>query len=110
MLSSRCIVQLAHMAISGPNNPFVRVYIKSTNIGNDGAAAFGYALQNNPTLAVLVLNDCGISSEGCKALADGLRDNNTALRRLNLDRNAIGDDGMSASTSVDIEGITTEVG
>ena len=97
-LSSRCIIQLAHLALSGLTNPVVRVYIHSIYIGDDGAEAFGHAIQDNPTMTVLVLNDCGITSDGCQALANGLSRNingSSALRRLNLDRNSIGDEGMS---------------
>ena len=93
MLTARSISQLAHMALSGPSNTIVRVYVKSTDIGDEGAEAFGHALDGNSTLAVLVLNDCAVTAEGCKALAAGLR-KNSVLRRLNLDRNAIGDEGM----------------
>ena len=93
MLTSRSISQLAQMALSGPSNTIVRVYVKSTDIGDEGAEAFGHALVGNLALSVLVLNDCAVTAEGCKALAAGLR-KNSVLRRLNLDRNAIGDEGM----------------
>ncbi len=53
------------------------------------------ALRRSITLEVLCLKNCSITQHGATAIADGLR-NNSTLRRLNLDRNRIGDEGMAA--------------
>ncbi|XP_021322168.1 NACHT, LRR and PYD domains-containing protein 3 isoform X1 [Danio rerio] len=41
------------------------------------------------------LSDCGITSEGCAALASALRSNPSHLRELNLSWNKLGDSGVS---------------
>lgn len=46
-------------------------------------------------MEVLSLTDSSLSTIGASAVADGLSENST-LRRLNLDRNDIGDVGMAA--------------
>uniref|UniRef100_A0A8C1T4T2 Uncharacterized protein n=1 Tax=Cyprinus carpio TaxID=7962 RepID=A0A8C1T4T2_CYPCA len=40
------------------------------------------------------LNHCGVTDEGCAALASALRSNSTHLRELNLSRNKLQDSGL----------------
>ncbi|XP_039541185.1 ribonuclease inhibitor-like [Pimephales promelas] len=40
------------------------------------------------------LIDCGVTDEGCVALASALRSNPSHLRELNLSENKLGDSGM----------------
>ncbi|XP_043114634.1 NACHT, LRR and PYD domains-containing protein 3-like [Puntigrus tetrazona] len=40
------------------------------------------------------LNDCGVTAEGCRALASALRSNPSHLRELNLSGNKLGDSGV----------------
>ncbi|KAL0185076.1 hypothetical protein M9458_020772, partial [Cirrhinus mrigala] len=41
------------------------------------------------------LSDCGITDEGCAALASALRSNPSHLRHLDLSGNKIGDSGVT---------------
>uniref|UniRef100_A0A672KU90 Uncharacterized protein n=1 Tax=Sinocyclocheilus grahami TaxID=75366 RepID=A0A672KU90_SINGR len=41
-----------------------------------------------------MLRDCGITDEGCAALASALRSNPSHLRELDLSWNKLGDSGM----------------
>ncbi|XP_046692093.1 ribonuclease inhibitor-like [Silurus meridionalis] len=54
------------------------------------------ALLENPECKVktLWLGDCGVSDEGCAALASALRSNPSHLRDLNLYMNKVGDSGV----------------
>ncbi|KAK7147970.1 hypothetical protein R3I94_010485 [Phoxinus phoxinus] len=40
------------------------------------------------------LRDCGVTEEGCAALASALRSNPSHLRYLNLSENKLGDSGV----------------
>jgi len=40
------------------------------------------------------LEDCGVTDEGCVALASALRSNPSHLRKLNLSGNKLGDSGV----------------
>ncbi|KAI5108303.1 NACHT, LRR and PYD domains-containing protein 12-like, partial [Silurus meridionalis] len=53
------------------------------------------ALLENPELY-----DCGVSDEGCAALASALRSNPSHLRELNLSRNKVGDSGVKCLSAV----------
>uniref|UniRef100_A0A671MEU2 Uncharacterized protein n=1 Tax=Sinocyclocheilus anshuiensis TaxID=1608454 RepID=A0A671MEU2_9TELE len=46
-----------------------------------------------PVLLLWQLHDCGITDEGCAALASALRSNPSHLRELDLSHNNIGDSG-----------------
>ncbi|KAK9959354.1 hypothetical protein ABG768_009482, partial [Culter alburnus] len=46
------------------------------------------------------LNDCGVTDEGCAALASALRSNPSHLRYLNLSRNNLGDSGVKMISAV----------
>uniref|UniRef100_A0A673L6Z1 Uncharacterized protein n=1 Tax=Sinocyclocheilus rhinocerous TaxID=307959 RepID=A0A673L6Z1_9TELE len=41
-----------------------------------------------------MLRDCGVTDEGCAALASALRSNPSHLRELNLSGNKLGDSGV----------------
>ncbi|XDV40951.1 hypothetical protein PO909_009927 [Leuciscus waleckii] len=41
------------------------------------------------------LSDCGVTDEGCAALASALRSNPSHLRRLDLSGNNLGDSGVN---------------
>ncbi|KAL0185252.1 hypothetical protein M9458_020949, partial [Cirrhinus mrigala] len=41
------------------------------------------------------LSDCGITDDGCAALASALRSNPSHLRHLNLSWNKLGDSGVT---------------
>ena len=93
-LSSRSLVPLCERALPSPSN-LTRFYLTECKCGDEITFALSEALGRNTTLEVLCLKNCDITQQGAKNLADGLR-NNSTLRRLNLDRNKIGDEGMSA--------------
>jgi Ran GTPase-activating protein (RanGAP) involved in mRNA processing and transport len=95
LLSLRSLLPLARLALMGPTNTIERLYIQNVKrLGDEGATALGEALVDNPTLAVLVLSDCSITAQGVRSIAAGLL-RNKVLRRLNLDLNAIGDEGCA---------------
>ncbi|KAI5090306.1 NACHT, LRR and PYD domains-containing protein 12 isoform X19, partial [Silurus meridionalis] len=60
------------------------------------------ALLENPECKVedLRLGVCGVSDEGCAALASALRSNPSHLRELNLTRNKVGDSGVKCVSAV----------
>ncbi|XP_026073127.1 NACHT, LRR and PYD domains-containing protein 12-like isoform X1 [Carassius auratus] len=49
---------------------------------------------NHCKLEILWLRDCGITDEGCVALASALRSNSSLLRHLNLTGNKLGESGV----------------
>ncbi|XP_053494870.1 uncharacterized protein LOC128616309 isoform X13 [Ictalurus furcatus] len=60
------------------------------------------ALLENPQCKVknLRLEYCGVSGEGCAALASALRSNPSHLRELNLSENKLGDSGVKSVSAV----------
>ncbi|KAL0185253.1 hypothetical protein M9458_020950, partial [Cirrhinus mrigala] len=46
------------------------------------------------------LRDCGVTDEGCAALASALRSNPSHLRELDLSRNKIGDSGLTLLSAI----------
>uniref|UniRef100_A0A8C1P7S2 NACHT domain-containing protein n=1 Tax=Cyprinus carpio TaxID=7962 RepID=A0A8C1P7S2_CYPCA len=61
----------------------------------DAVNLFSYVLQNpHCKLEKLGLSDCGITDEGCAALASALRSNPLHLRELDLSGNKLGDLGV----------------
>eukprot|EP00729_Bicosta_minor_P016668 gene16669-5220_t len=74
--------------------------LRSNKIGDDGATALAEVLKNNNTaLATLSLRSNKIGDDGATALAEVLK-NNTALATLDLRSNKIGDDGATALAEV----------
>jgi Ran GTPase-activating protein (RanGAP) involved in mRNA processing and transport len=92
-ITTRSIVPLAKFALTSPSN-IVRLYLRKIELDRDAISALAKALQRNMTTEVLCLTECSIAVKGAKMIAAGLK-NNSTLRRLNLDRNAIGDDGIA---------------
>ncbi|XDV33293.1 hypothetical protein PO909_003749 [Leuciscus waleckii] len=64
-------------------------------LGDSGVKLFS-ALLTNPhcKLEILGLRDCGVTDEGCAALASALRSNPSHLRQLYLSKNKLGDSGV----------------
>lgn len=91
-LSTRSLVPLFERALS-PQSRIQRLYMKECAVGDDVAAALGKALRLNRTLEVCSLTCCSISPKGAADIAEGLKVN-SSLRRLNLDRNHIEDEGF----------------
>lgn len=92
-LSPRSLVPFFQRAM-GESSKIVRLYLKNTQYGDDVARVLSLSLRHNTSLEVLSLMDSSLSAQGASSLADGLV-NNSTLRRLNLDRNHIGDVGMA---------------
>jgi len=98
LLTSRSLVPLFGTCISSPSN-VVRLYIKDCcNTCEDSMEAIAEALPRSKSLEVLSLTSCCITPKGATKIAQGLRQNAT-LRRLNLDDNRIGDDGLAEIVS-----------
>jgi Leucine Rich repeat len=69
------------------NASLVRLELGINCIGNKGAIAFANALEINATIASLGLVDNDIDSEGAMAFLKVLKEGNSALTKLDLDRN-----------------------
>lgn len=98
-LRSRSLVPLFDSCIPSPSN-VMRIYLKNCpKLGQESIEAIAASLPKAKSLQVLCLFECGVTSKGAARLAQGLR-RNTSLRRLNLDRNHIGDSGLTELASV----------
>ncbi|KAK7171333.1 hypothetical protein R3I93_003819 [Phoxinus phoxinus] len=65
------------------------------NLGDSGVKLLSAGLENpHCKLEELWLYDCGVTDEGCAALASALRSNPSHLRKLNLFGNNLGDSGV----------------
>lgn len=73
----------------------VRLYVRSSRIGNEGAKAISVALTTNTSLRVLSLTSSGITLVGAEVLGSALQENGT-LHSLNLDGNKLGDQGLES--------------
>eukprot|EP00934_Nitzschia_sp_Nitz4_P006793 Nitzschia sp. Nitz4//scaffold17_size182527//56450//58579//NITZ4_001843-RA/size182527-processed-gene-0.10-mRNA-1//1//CDS//3329539307//6783//frame0 len=93
-MSRRSLIPWSLHALKPPLH-IVRIYVSKCSCGNEMAENLGEALRDNPSLQVLSLTESNVETSGASAIAQGLM-KNTTLRRLNLDRNQIGDDGMGA--------------
>ncbi len=91
LLTSRSLIPLLERIISSPSK-VVRLYMKNCDM-DDCTKAIAKALPRSKALEVLSLRSCSITAQGAATLARGLQQN-TTLRRLNLDDNSIGDDGL----------------
>ncbi|XP_058633646.1 NACHT, LRR and PYD domains-containing protein 12-like isoform X2 [Onychostoma macrolepis] len=68
----------------------------SENKLRDSVKLLSDALQNpHCKLEKLRLRDCGVTDEGCAALASALRSNPSHLRKLSLSKNKLGDSGVT---------------
>lgn len=92
-LSGQYVTSRSLVPLFGTPSNVVRLYIHNCNAGDESADAIGKALPRSKSLEVLSLTACGISSKGVASIARGL-EWNTTLRRLNLDDNQLGDDGL----------------
>ncbi|XDV40963.1 hypothetical protein PO909_009932 [Leuciscus waleckii] len=64
-------------------------------LGDSGVKLFSAGLENpHCKLEKLRLRDCGVTDEGCAALASALRSNPSHLRELGLTENKLGDSGV----------------
>ncbi|XDV33176.1 hypothetical protein PO909_003708, partial [Leuciscus waleckii] len=72
------------------------LHLSYNNIGDSGVKLFSAVLANpHCKLEILgLLSECGVTDEGCAALASALRSNPSHLRQLNLSGNNIGDSGV----------------
>uniref|UniRef100_A0A8C0YPB1 Uncharacterized protein n=1 Tax=Cyprinus carpio carpio TaxID=630221 RepID=A0A8C0YPB1_CYPCA len=69
----------------------------SWNKLGDSLNLFSYALQSpHCKLEILWLCNCGITDEGCAALASALRSNPSHLRELDLSENKLGKSGVKS--------------
>ena len=94
MITTRGIVPIIDYGIGSSESNIERIYLKDfTNMGDEIAHSFRHALCENESLEVLSITDSSMTAVGAADIAHGLSQN-TKLRRLNLDRNQIGDKGM----------------
>jgi len=103
-LASNQISDISSIGVAlAQNSCLTKLSLRQNKIGNKGAEILGTALTQNETLLELTLEEdagdddggFGISDEGAKALALGLRQN-TSLRFLYLGYNNISDEGVQA--------------
>jgi len=97
-LSARSLVPLFQLAFSSQART-LRLTIEKCTFGRDITAVLRQCLAENSSLEVCSLLDCFIDPNGAADIADGLKHNKT-LRRLNLDRNCIRDDGLSTILNI----------
>ncbi|XDV40957.1 hypothetical protein PO909_009928 [Leuciscus waleckii] len=85
---------LASALRSNPSH--MRKLILSENkLGDSGVKLFSAGLANpHCKLELLWLSNCGVTDEGCAALASALRSNPSHLRELILSENKLGDSGV----------------
>ncbi|XP_067222392.1 NLR family CARD domain-containing protein 3-like isoform X1 [Chanodichthys erythropterus] len=71
------------------------------NLGDSGVKMVSAVLENpHCKLEKLWLEDCGVTDEGCAALASALRSNPSHLRELSLSGNNLGDSGVKIVSAV----------
>ncbi|XP_062844268.1 NLR family CARD domain-containing protein 3-like [Trichomycterus rosablanca] len=70
-------------------------------LGDSGVKRLSAGLENlHCKLEILRLNSCGVSDEGCAALASALRSNPSHLREFDLTLNKLGDSGVKRLCAV----------
>ncbi|XP_039521462.1 NACHT, LRR and PYD domains-containing protein 12-like isoform X2 [Pimephales promelas] len=73
--------------------------LSKNNLGDSGVKLLSAILENPLCkLEELWLSECGVTDEGCAALASALRSNPSHLRKLDLDKNKLGDSVKLFST------------
>ncbi|XP_016114949.1 NACHT, LRR and PYD domains-containing protein 3-like [Sinocyclocheilus grahami] len=116
-------VNLLSDVLQNPDCKLEKLWLSDCGVTDEGCAALASALRSNPShlrelnlslnklgdsvnllsdvlqdprckLEILWLSDCGVTDEGCAALASALRSNPSHLRELNLSGNKIGDLGV----------------
>lgn len=99
LLTPRSLVPLAHATIPSPAK-VMRLYLKNCcNMGIESVEAIAICLTTSESLQVLSLVGCCIDEQGAVQIANALATNNF-LRRLNLNRNRIGDIGLKAIADI----------
>ncbi|KAA0721849.1 NLR family CARD domain-containing protein 3 CARD15-like protein [Triplophysa tibetana] len=93
-LTEKCCAGLTKVLTS--NSSCLRdLNLSGNHLGNSGVKLLCDALKNpNCKLETLVLWDCGMTEEGCKALASALKSNPSHLRKLKLSGNKLGGSGV----------------
>ncbi|XP_077086527.1 NACHT, LRR and PYD domains-containing protein 3-like isoform X2 [Siphateles boraxobius] len=77
------------------------LYLSYNKLGDSGVKLFSAGLENpHCKLEILGLVDCGVTDEGCVALASALRSNPSHLRELDLSYNKLGDSGVKLFSAV----------
>ncbi|CAM4548743.1 unnamed protein product [Leuciscus chuanchicus] len=72
-----------------------KLSLSGNKLGDSGVKLFSAGLANpHCKLETLWLRECGVTDEGCAALASALRSNPSHLRELNLSGNKLGDSGV----------------
>ncbi|XP_073695569.1 NACHT, LRR and PYD domains-containing protein 3-like [Garra rufa] len=67
------------------------LYLSGNKLGDSVKLLFAVLEDPRCKLEILVLNGCGVTDEGCAALASALRSNPSHLRHLSLTGNKLGD-------------------
>ncbi|CAM4736107.1 unnamed protein product [Leuciscus chuanchicus] len=113
-------VKLLSVVLEDPDCKLEKLWLSDCGVTDEGCSALASALRSNPShlrdldlsgnklgdsvhllsavledphckLKTLGLMDCGVTDEGCSALASALRSNPSHLRYLNLSGNKLGD-------------------
>ncbi|XDV19691.1 hypothetical protein PO909_025119 [Leuciscus waleckii] len=75
--------------------------LSKNKLGDAGVKLFSAVLENpHCKLEKLWLEECGVTDEGCAALASALRSNPSHLRELSLSKNKLGDAGVKLFSAV----------
>ncbi|XP_048059112.1 NACHT, LRR and PYD domains-containing protein 3-like [Megalobrama amblycephala] len=112
------------VVLKDPDCKLETLWLRYCGVTDDGCAALASALRSNPShmreldltgnkidigvnllsvglndphckLEILRLSDCGVTDEGCAALASALRSNPSHLRHLDMSGNKLGDSGVN---------------
>ncbi|XP_053494886.1 uncharacterized protein LOC128616317 [Ictalurus furcatus] len=90
-ISDEGCAALASALRSNPSH-LRELYLAENNLGDSGVKCLSAGLENpHCKLGILELECCGVSGEGCAALASALRSNPSHLRELDLTKNNLGD-------------------
>ncbi|XP_067281149.1 NACHT, LRR and PYD domains-containing protein 3-like [Pseudorasbora parva] len=93
----------AALALSLRSNPSHLKHLDLTGnrLGTSGVNLLSDVLKDfHCKLEILWLSDCGVTDEGCAALASALRSNSLHLRELDLSFNKLGDSGVKLLSDV----------
>ncbi|XP_077086520.1 NLR family CARD domain-containing protein 3-like isoform X2 [Siphateles boraxobius] len=78
-----------------------KLNLSYNKLGDSGVKLFSAVLENpHCKLEKLWFYDCGVTDEGCAALASALRSNPSHLRKLDLSENKLGDSGVKLFSAV----------